>query len=81
MSRRTAMLTLIVLTGLVGACAQQEEATDPVEAAYSAVNAAVSEAETSEETAELVEGFLARFPDTEHSGWAATMIVHYRADF
>jgi hypothetical protein len=80
MSRRTAILTLIVLTGLVGACAQQKVAIDTVEAAYSAVNAAVAEAETSEETATLVEGFLARFPDTEHSGWAATMVVHYRAD-
>jgi len=80
MSRKTAILTLIVLTGLVGACAQQEEATDPVEAAYSAVNAAVAEANSAEETTTLVEDFLARFPDTEHSGWAATMIVHYRAD-
>jgi len=80
MSRKTVILTLIVLTGLAGACAQQKEATDPVEAAYSRVNAAVSEADTSEETAELVEGFLAEFPDSQHSGWAATMIVHYRAD-
>ncbi len=75
------ILTLIILTGLAGACSQQEEAnTDPADAAFNAVNAALSEADTSEETAELVEGFLAEFPDSEHSGWAATMIVHYRAD-
>ena len=81
MLRRMAILTLIVLTGLAGACAQHEGVnTDQVDAAFNAANAAVSEADTTEETAELVEGFLAEFPDSEHSGWAATMIVHYRAD-
>jgi hypothetical protein len=78
MSRRKSILALIVAIGLAGACAQQEEAKDPAEEAFSALRTALSEAETSEAKATLTEDYLARFPDTERSGWAAGAIVNYR---
>jgi hypothetical protein len=78
MSRRKSILALIVAIGLAGACAQQEEAKDPAEEAFSALRTALSEAETSEAKATLTEDYLARFPDTERSGWAAGAIVYYR---
>jgi tetratricopeptide (TPR) repeat protein len=77
MSRRITVLALVVLVSLAGACAKQEQA-DPAEEAFSALRSALSEAETPEAKAELVEDYLARFPDTERSGWAAGAIVYYR---
>ena len=77
MSRRTAILTLVVLVGLAGACAKQEK-TDPAEEAFSALISAHSEVETTEEKTMLAEGYLAEFPDTEHSGSMAGAIVYYR---
>ena len=80
MSRRATILTLCVLLGLAGACAKQEQATDPAEEAFDVLRAAWSEAETSEAKTKLAEDYLARFPDTERSGWAASTIIHYRGN-
>jgi hypothetical protein len=77
MSRRTPILALVVLVGLVGACAKQEQ-VDPAEAAFSELVEAWNGAQTAEEKAALAEDYLARFPDTEHSGSMAEVIVHYR---
>jgi len=78
MSRRATILTLCVLLGLAGSCAKQE--TDPAEEAFGVLRAAWSEAETSEAKTELAEEYLARFPDTEHSGSMAGAIVYYRGN-
>jgi len=80
MSRRAIILTLCVLLGLAGACAKQEQATDPAEEAFGVLRAAWSEAETSEAKTELAEDYLARFPDTEYSGSMAGAIVYYRGN-
>ena len=78
MSRRATILTLCVLLGLTGACAQQE--TDPAEEAFGELRTAWSEAETSEAKTKLAEDYLARFPDTEYSGSMAGAIVYYRGN-
>ena len=80
MSRRATILTLCVLLGLAGACSKQEQASDPAEEAFGVLRAAWSEAETSEAKTKLAEDYLARFPDTERSGWAASTIIHYRGN-
>ncbi len=48
MSRKTTILTLIVLVGLAGACAKQEQAS-PAEEAWSELEEAWGELETAEE--------------------------------
>jgi len=77
MSRRTTVLTLVVLVGLAGACAKQEK-VDPAEAAWDGFMEEWNGLETAEEKAELAEGFLDTYPDSEHSGSLASVIVYYR---
>ncbi len=77
MSRRTTILTLVVLVGLAGACAKQEKA-DPAEEAWSGLIEAWNGLETAQEKTTLAEDYLAQFPDTEHSGSMAGVITHYR---
>jgi len=77
MSRKTTILTLIVLVGLAGACAKQEQAS-PAEEAWSGLVEAWNGLETAEEKTSLAEDYLAEFPDTEHSGSMAQMVVYYR---
>ena len=77
MSRKTTILTLIVLVGLAGACAKQEQAS-PAEEAWSGLVEARNGLETAEEKTSLAEDYLAEFPDTEHSGSMAGVVVHYR---
>ncbi len=77
MSRKTTILTLIVLVGLAGACTKQEKAS-PAEEAWSELAEAWSELESAEEKTELAEDYLARFPDTENSGLLARRIAYYR---
>jgi tetratricopeptide (TPR) repeat protein len=78
MLRKTAMLTLIVLVGIAGGCAKQGEVSDPAEEAFDALKAAWSDVETAEAKVALAEDFLARYPDTKHSGSMAGAIVYYR---
>ena len=77
MSRRMAILTLVVLVGLAGACAKQEKA-DPAEEAWSGLIEVWNGLETAEEKTAIAEGYLAEFPDTEHSGSMAGLITYYR---
>ena len=77
MSRRTTILTLVVLVGLAGACAKQET-VDPAEEAWSGLVDTWSGLESAEEKTQLAENFLETFPDTEHSGSMAGVIVYYR---
>jgi len=77
MSRKTTILTLIVLFGLAGACAKQEQAS-PAEEAWSELEEAWGELESAEEKTQLAEDYLASFPETEHSGLLARRIAYYR---
>jgi hypothetical protein len=77
MQRKTTILTLLVLVGLAGACAKQEQAS-PAEEAWSALVEEWSGLETAEEKTTLAENYLAEFPDTEHSGSMAGVVVYYR---
>jgi len=77
MSRKTTILALVVLVGLAGACAKQEQ-TSPAEEAWSELVEAWNGLETAEDKAALAENYLAEFPDTEHSGSMAGMVVYYR---
>ena len=77
MLRRTTILTLVALVGLAGACAKQEK-VDPAEAAWDGFMEEWNGLETAEEKAELAEGFLDTYPDSEHSGSLASVIVYYR---
>ena len=77
MLRRTTILTLVVLVGLAGACAKQEQA-NPAEEAWSGLVEAWNGLETAEDKVELAENYLAEFPDTEHSGSMARIITNYR---
>lgn len=77
MSRGVTILTLTVLIGLVGGCAQQE-AINPAEEAWSELAEAWSDLETAEEKTKLAEEYLAKYPDTEHSGLLARRVVYYR---
>jgi hypothetical protein len=79
MSRKTAILTLVVLVGLAGACAKQDQAS-PAEEAWSTLIDAWNGLETAQEMTMLAEGYLAEFPDTEHSGSMANVVVYYRGD-
>ena len=76
MSRRTTILGLAVLIGLAGACAK--DAGDPAEVAWSEFTEAWSQLETAEDKTQLAEGYLAKFPNTEHSGLLARRVVYYR---
>jgi hypothetical protein len=71
------VLALVVLVGFAFGCAKTEQ-TDPAEQAFSELREAFNELETAEEKSALVEGYLAEFPNTEHSGTAANVIVYYR---
>lgn len=77
MSRKTTILTLIVLVGLAGGCANQDQ-TSPAEEAWSELIEAWNGLETAEEKATLAEDYLAEFPETEHSGSMAGAVVYYR---
>ena len=77
MSRKTTILTLVVLVGLAGACAKQEQAS-PAEEAWSGLVEAWNGLESAEDKTALAENYLAEFPDTEHSGSMAGMVVYYR---
>ena len=79
MSRKTTILTLIVLVGFAGACAKQEQAS-PAEEAWSTLIDASNGLETAQEKTTLAEGYLAEFPDTEHSGSMASVVVYYRGN-
>ncbi len=79
MTRRSTILALVVLVGLAGGCAKQDQTTtDPAEEAFEALRTAWGEAETTEAKVALAEGYLADFPDTEHSGSMAGAIVYYQ---
>ena len=77
MSRRITILALVVLVGLAGACAKQEQAS-PAEEAWSGLVEAWNGLETAEDKTALAENYLAEFPDTEHSGSMAGVVVYYR---
>jgi hypothetical protein len=77
MSRKATIVILTVLVGLAGGCTKQEQAS-PAEAAWSTLVEAWNGLETAEEKTALAEGYLAEFPDTEHSGSMASVIVYYR---
>jgi tetratricopeptide (TPR) repeat protein len=77
MSRKTTILTLIVLVSLTGACAKQEPVS-PAEEAWSTLVEAWNGLETAQEKTTLAEDYLADFPDTEHSGSMAGVVVYYR---
>jgi len=77
MSRKTAVLALVVLVGFAVSCAKQEPA-DPAAEAFASLREAWSEAETAEDKTTLAEGYLTSFPDTEHSGSMAGTIIYYR---
>jgi hypothetical protein len=77
MSRKTTILTLVVLVGLTGACAKQEQVS-PAEEAWSTLVEAWNGLETAQEKTELAESYLAEFPDSEHSGSMAGVVVYYR---
>ena len=77
MSRKTTILTLILLVGLTGACAKQEQAS-PAEEAWSELIETWNGLETAADKAALGENYLAEFPDTEHSGSMAGVVVYYR---
>jgi hypothetical protein len=77
MSRKTTILTLVVLVGLAGACAKQEK-VDPAETAWDGLVEAWNGLETAEEKTELAESYLEEYPDTGHSGSLAGAIVYYR---
>jgi hypothetical protein len=77
MSRRITILALVALVGLAGACAKQEQES-PAEVAWSELVEAWNGLETAEEKTALAESYLAEFPDTEHSGSMAGVVVYYR---
>ena len=78
MLRKTVLLSLVVLVGLAGGCAKQEQAADPAEVAYDVLREAWDEAETTEAKVALAENYLAQFPDTAQSGRMASAIAYYR---
>lgn len=78
MYRRSLLLTLVVLVGLAAGCAKVEEGPDPAEVAYDALKEAWNEAETPQAKVALATDYLARFPDTKHSGRMASLIVYYQ---
>jgi hypothetical protein len=69
-------MSLIVLVGLAGACTK--EAIDPAEEAWSELTEAWGNLETAEDKTRLSEGYLAKYPNTEHSGLLARRIAYYR---
>ncbi|MCJ7754269.1 MAG: peroxiredoxin family protein [Thermoanaerobaculales bacterium] len=78
MFRRSLLLTLVILVGLAAGCAKVEEGPDPAEVAYDALKSAWNEAETPEAKVALAADYLARYPDTKHSGRMASAIVYYQ---
>jgi len=78
MFRRSLLLTLVVLVGLAAGCAKVEEGPEPAEVAYDALKESWNKAETPEAKVDLAADYLARFPDTKHSGWMASAIVYYQ---
>ena len=77
MSRKTTVLALMMLVGFAVGCAKTEP-TEPAEQAWSELSEAWNGLETAEEKSALAEGYLAEFPNTEHSGTAASVVVYYR---
>jgi len=77
MSRKATILALVALVGLTVSCTKQEPA-DPAAAAFETLREAWNEAETAEDKTALAEGYLANYPDTDHSGSMAGAIVYYR---
>lgn len=82
MKRTLLAAGLIAMLGMVGACSQQapEQAVDPVEQAWSDLGDAYNNAETAQEKAELIEGFVRAFPDTAQAGQLASAVAYYRGD-
>jgi hypothetical protein len=77
MGRRTAIWLLVMVVGLSGACSKTEK-IEPSEAAWSELVDAWNGFETAEQKTLAAEKYLADFPDTEHSGSMAGVIVYYR---
>lgn len=77
MSRKATILALVALVGLTVSCTKQEPA-DPAAEAFETLREAWNEAETAEDKTALAEGYLANYPDTDHSGSMAGAIVYYR---
>jgi hypothetical protein len=78
MFRKPLLWPLVVLVALTGGCAKQEEKQDQAVTAYDALKSAWTEAENAEAKVALATDYLARFPDTEHSGRMASSIVYYQ---
>jgi hypothetical protein len=77
MNRRISILALAVLVGFAGACAKPGE-VDPAEEAWSELSEVWSGLETAEEKTRLAEHYLAKFPNTEHSGALAGAVITNR---
>lgn len=77
MNRRILILALALFVGLVGACSKTD-GVDPAEEAWSELAEAWGELESAEEKTQVAEDYLARFPDTEHSGLLARRVAYYR---
>jgi len=75
--RAPALILIVLIVGIAGGCTQTEQ-EDPAEVAFGEFRTALRNAETTDEKATLAENFLAEFPNTEHSGWMASVIVYYR---
>ncbi len=77
MLRRITILALVALVGITVSCTKQAP-VDPAAEAWTALGDAWNEAETAADKSALAEGYLASFPDSEHSGSMASAIVYYR---
>ncbi len=73
---------LLVALGLLGSCAKEApvEAVDPVEQAWETMMETYNTLETAQDKAELFEGFLQEFPNTEHAGRLASAVAYYRGE-
>jgi hypothetical protein len=77
MSRKSTILAVVALVAVSMSCTKQEPA-DPAEEAWAALGEAWNQAETAADKSTLAEDYLAKFPDSEHSGSMASAIVYYR---
>ncbi len=78
MFRKSVLITLVALVGLATGCAKVENGPDPAEAAYDLLKEAWGEAETAEAKVALATDYLAKHPDTSHSGRMASALVYYQ---
>jgi Ni/Co efflux regulator RcnB len=79
MFRRITAALLLVAVGLAAGCSNRET-EDPAEAAYKEARKALRATDDEGEKAALAEEYLARFPDTKHSGFVAETIAYYRGE-